>query len=501
MKKKLLKNLAAIVTLMLVLSGCVREDVVANVSYNDKVSGSIIVSVPEEIMLEVLGGYIYNDTVTAPKAVSARTISNRSGCDIGTLTLTVQNDQVLSSGYAVVRFDAANDADNVYVYGEITAGSQIDGSTVSETLTEAKIVTKSGLDSDCADISSLNTGVVSLADQQVNDGMISGIILGTLDTNLYNLAFANLSYLDRLYYSFASALLNAQTQSASYLDVNPEYSACFENLKSPDFDELLDRQFLPREFIKIANSMDSFKIYRDVEGYHLSCSYKNLNMSDLSRIDPLQPEQEPMGIATGIWNQDEEIDGVWIFQAAPPSSLAENVIDINELLTDQEMTDLSIAMNSGVFQDISVTGVILGTNGEIGANNTVSWDFYGMNNNTIPGGQDTPVQEMTAAVGRVVTFKNGMKAFSNSATQGGLVAIKTALKKEKPSSIQIIGVEDGSVAVDKVAANHALVVKRVNAIKAVLKSAKIKGAVTVKYVTTQDGADSLAKNKVVIRTN
>lgn len=499
MKKKLLKNLAALIALMLVLSGCVREEINVAIDYNDTTSGVIKLTVPEETLLEAAGAFMNEEFGNeTPFGLVNKSADSRNGCTLSNLEVAYRSAATFNSGHMVMRLDAPNSSENIYVYGSISQGQNFGGDTSTVLVPVATIVPKSGLDADCADFSSLSTGVVSLSSSNLGQFFGQTKILGTLNQNLYNLEFANLNIIDRQYLTFISLMYYSSEQENFYL-LNPELESCFEDLASPEMNELLDHLFLPGQLRALLNSQDNLKVYRDQIGITMECSYKNLDLEDLHRKDPANDDLPVYTTPTGVWSLDEN-EAVWNFVSVTGASLANTVIDPENNLSTLDLLQYSFAYNTGYLQNLKIQGVVISTNGSLDSDNTVSWAFRGLTEVTVLGGQDTPTQELSAVMGRVVNFKSNSVKFANTKTQGGLTSIAKALKKEKPSSIQIVAIEDGSLEDAAATANHNLAKKRATAIKNKLKTAKVKGTVTIVYVATEDGADSLAKNKVVIRS-
>ena len=499
MKNKLLKNLAALVALMLVLSGCIREELNVTVGYDDSTSGVIKFTVPEELLLEAAGALFNEDLGNeTPFGLTSKSAESRTGCALTNLEVTYNSATVFTSGYMVMRLDAPNSSDNIYVYGDISSGQSLGDEYSSVAISLATIVPKSGLTSDCADFSSLTNGVVSLATSNQGEFIGNSKILGSLDQELYNLQFANLGIVDREYLSFVS-LIYASSEQENFILLNPELESCFTALADPAMNELLDHLFLPGQLNTLLNSQDKLRVYRDQIGITLECSYEDLALEDLHRRNPADNDQPVYTTPAGVWSLDEN-EAVWHFDSETSSSPATTVLDPESNLSNMDLLQYTFTYNTGQLQNLKIQGVVLGTNGQVDSDNTVSWVFRGLMDFTVPGGQDTPTQEMDVVIGRVVNFKSNSTKFATTKTQGGLTSIMNALKQEKPSEIQIVAIENGSLAGAAATANENLVVKRAQAIKNKLKTAKIKGAISIVYVSTSDGSVSKANNQVVIRS-
>lgn len=483
----------ALLTLVLALSACTKQESDLVLNADGTLSGELTTLVPDNVTTN-FGFLDFAWDIQTPFEIINITAESRDGCTATNARFYVAEGEVSGLNYAAIRLDIADAERTVYAEGDVSASSN-DGDIYIE-IAQLQLVPKSENNSDCAYLDTVNSGALALANNSLN------YTLGSLNLDNNILQIANIPPSERIHYLLLTQM------NAGDLQENlrwPEGLQCTSQLSDSRFDLLNDRQLMPGEFLALVEEIDEIKLYKEQTGWISSCEFTGISLSALSR--ELPEDTEPPSLdPNGLWRISE--DGMtWDFLAetlAPGDEILE--INMDGTYTSDEMRAILYALETGTEIDLSVSGVVLATNGDFDqSKNKVSWSTAGVWSGppgfTIPGGADMREPRMNVLVGNAVSFVANKSTWSNATTFGGLKAKLASLKKSSVDVIQIVGIKKYGLTGSAAAANLKIVQKRVKAIKNKLQAAKVKADIEVVYLTPNSitGGDSKYANKVVVQ--
>ncbi len=483
----------ALLTLVLALSACTKQESDLVLNADGTLSGELITEIPDNIT----SNFIFVDfiwEIQTPLEIINVTAESRDGCTATNARFYVAEGQVSGLNYASIRLDIANAERTVYAYGDVTSSSN-EGDTYVE-IAQLQLVPKSENSSDCAYLDSVNSGALALASNGVD------YTLGSLNFDNNVLQIANIPPSERMHYILLTQIANAGAEENSRW---PEGQRCTSKLSDSRFDLLNDRQLMPGEFLALLEEIDGIKVQKEQTRWITSCEFSEISLSALSRALPEDPEP-PSPDSSGLWRIAE--DGItWDFLAQTINP-EEEILEINMdgVYSSNEMQAIVFALETGTEIDLSVSGVVLSTNGDFDqSKNKVSWSTSGIWGGspslTIPGGADMREPSMNVLVGNTVAFKTNKTTWSKAKTFGGLKSKLASLKKASVDTIQIVAIKKFGLSGAAATSNQKLLEKRVIAIKNKLTAAKVKADIEVVYLTPNSitGGDNKYANKVVVQ--
>jgi hypothetical protein len=438
--------------------------------------------------------------IQTPLEVINITMDSRSACSASGVKFYVASGEYIGLEYANIRLDIADSAHSVYGYGEVSGFSDIEGDSYIE-IENLVLYAKSGNDSDCAYLDTVNSGAIAFASNNYSES------LGSLDFPIGILQLANIPPAERIHYGLYNQIrANSEYQEN---DRYPETAQCDDILSDQKFDVLNDRQLMPGEFLSLVSDLEEISVHRLETAWETSCNFTNIPLTALSRVLP-EDTEEPSLDPSGRWTiSSDGLSWDYLAENYSPDDSENPVMEINMdgVYTPEEMQAIIFALETGYQTNMTIAGVVFSTNGDFNAaKNSVSWNTAGIWGGspsiTIPGGADMRQPSINVLVGHSVSFKANKATWSNATTFGGLKAKLASLKSASIDTIQIIGIKKIGLSGAAATANQKLVQKRVTAIKNKLNAAKVKADIEIVYLTPNsvDGGDSKYANKVVVQT-
>lgn len=483
----------ALLTLVLALSGCTKQESDLVLNADGTLSGELTTAISDNITSNFSFVDFIWETQTPLEVINV-TAESRDGCTATNARFYVAEGQVSGLNYASIRLDIANVERTVYAHGDVTASSN-EGDIYVE-IAQLQLVPKSENNSDCAYLDTVNSGALALASNGI------GNTLGSVNFENNVLQIANIPPAERIHYLLLTQLANAGEEENSRW---PEGQQCISQLSDSRFDLLNDRQLMPGEFLALVEEIDGLKVVKEQTRWITSCEFSGISLSALNRVIPEDPEPPTLDPG-GLWRSAE--DGItWDFLAETMNP-EEEILEINMdgVYTSNEMQAIVFALETGTEIDLSVSGVVLSTNGDFDqSKNKVSWRTSGTWGEspylTIPGGADMREPSMNVLVGNTVAFKTNKTTWSNAKTFGGLKPKLASLKKASVDTIQIVAIKKVGLSGAAATSNQKLLKKRVTAIKNKLTAAKVKADIEVVYLTPNSitGGDTKYANKVVVQ--
>ena len=483
----------ALLTLVLALSACTKQESDLALNADGTLSGELTSAIPDNVTSNFMFlDFVWN--IQTPLEIINITAESRDGCTATNARLYVAEGEVSGLTYAAIRLDIADAERTVYAEGDVTASSS-DGDIYVE-IAQLQLVPKSENNSDCAYLDTVNSGALALATNSVD------YTLGSVKFDNNILQIANIPPSERMHYILLSQLGSTEDNENSRW---PEGQQCASRLSDSKFDLLNDRQLMPGEFLALLEEIDEIKLYKEQTGWISTCEFSGISLSALSR--ELPEDTEPPSLdPNGLWRiAEDEITWDFLAQTLSPE---DEILEINMdgVYTSDEMRAILFALETGTEIDLSVSGVVLATNGEFDqTKNKVSWSSAGVWGGspglTIPGGADMRQPQMNVLVGNTVSFKTNKTTWSNAKTFGGLKSKLASLKKASVDTIQIVAIKKFGLSGAAATSNQKLLEKRVTVIKNKLTAAKVKADIEVVYLTPNSitGGDTKYANKVVVQ--
>ena len=518
---------AVLVVLALVLTGCYKMVDISTVTYDGKLSGTIKFTFPiENAELNDSAQFIFNShTVDGPIdgiVISYDDVENSfasiSTCRVTGMKLEIPNDSYpYFSNFVIVSQPEGLDT-LLYATGSIFSGADTQDGTMY--VVDAQIISESGNVDDCAAFEGVTTGEVYVSTDYpsttLNLGSLQMPEAAHLDSGLATLQLAHLPTEDRMAYQTILAMFaySADSEKNRVEDWKPEFRQCWKYLKSNKFNALNNRAFVSGELARMINDSKRMHVTSNSKVLKITCKYSGVDLQYADRGINEQPFASESPRPMGFWVKADD-NLTWEFRFRDFYRLdleavrSNGFYTINELnktnnLDTHDSNMYSYLKNLGSSQTMTIEGVVLDTNADFNqTNNTVTFNSSGV----AYSGRDLWLIEDSAKsgadylhglIGQDVSFKNGQKKLLTGAKE--LKAISKILKKSAPAQIRLVGIYDGSITSEKLAAkNVALVKKRLVVLKRKLKKLGVSATFVKGYVVDAipNLGDSKAKNKVV----
>jgi hypothetical protein len=297
-------------------------------------------------------------------------------------------------------------------------------------------------------------------------------------------------------------------------DWNPEFRQCWKYLKSTKFNALNTSTFVSGELTRMINKSKRMHVTSNSKVLKITCKYSGVDLQYADRGINEQPWASESPRPMGFWLKADD-NLTWEFRFRDHYRLDLEAIRTNGWYTINELNKTNnldthdsdmynYLKNLGSNQTMTIEGVVLETTGDFNQRkNTVTFHsggvaYSGRDLWLIEGSDKSGADYLRGLIGLDVAFKNGQTKLLTGAKE--LKAISKNLKKSAAAQIRLVGIYDGSITNEKLAAeNVALVKKRLVVLKRKLKKLGVSATFVKGYVVDAipNLGDSKAKNKVV----
>jgi hypothetical protein len=529
MRNVKLTLLAVIAILSLVLTGCYKITNVATVSYDGKLSGSFTVTVPIENadVYEGAGAIFASRSAEGPVDVLDITYSDGQDpfdeinkCLVTGMQVEIAETAYTDSVYFVVVYQSPQLDTKLYAVGY---SSSVTATANGKLLfADVFIIPESGNVSDCEDFQDATSGDVYLTPNSFGSslslGSIQALPISEADVGTFPLQMKHLPNKDRLLYQtittmFIKGSYNLNNPAA---DIFPETNQCFRYLTSAKFNALNTRTFKAGEFVEMLNDSKRIKVVSNAQEIRITCNYSALDLNYADRWVNEYPWQSESFNPMGFWfKADESL--IWEYRFREQNRMIlqsirdEGVYTVNDLNKNENLNAYKTKMYKylkklGISQTVKINGVVLESSVDLDSeNNSAVMSApgvlsYGMDWWLVEGSVKPGADYLSAVIGQAVSFDAKKKTFAS--TNSELVKFAKQLKADSPDQIRLVGIYDGSISNESLAAkNEELVEQRLTVLKKKLKALGVKANFINGFVVDEssNSGDPKAKNKVVIQ--
>ncbi len=526
MRHQKIKIVVIISCIGLVLSGCYKVKITAAANLDGSLTGSMTIETTKEDYQALLDeiNLSLNDDISERYEVVDISLDENSlnNCEVSDVTFEFEGTTPISE-YVSFSYVPDMRKNSLFVSGQITDGGDSDG-LGHLTIAKGLIVPASGNVADCENFADISTGKLMTSTGGFPSWSLGSIkdVRQSPSSEEFNITssllleqIANLPAQDRgLYLVLLELLLSGEMQEWSDSDL-PEFKQCSNYRASKKFNSLYYRTFADGEFYELVNSFSKLKVKETGSIFSVTCNFTNINLDYFDR-DMNEPTNSQRAINEGYWLSNEE-GLVWDYEMDADLNLeySNAVSDSNYTVIEIDPDNVAEGAQAAAFEAInrtlyknvySINGVILDTNGAMGADNKITfinrpWHSDGANLYYLKGFQPTKYN-MRSILGRVVQFKSNSPKITTS--QKILNKYVKALLKEKKKfkgELVVTGIHNAALEEEYLEANMLLVEKRVKALQAKLKKLGWKARIATGYISDIDAAsgDPKAKNKAVIQ--
>ncbi len=529
MRNVKLTLLAVIAILSLVLTGCYKITNVATVSYDGKLSGSFTVTVPIENadVYEGAGAIFGSRSAEGPVDVLDITYSDGQDpfdeinkCLVTGMQVEIAETAYTDSVHFVVVYQSPQLDTKLYAVGY--SGPATATANGKLLFADVFIIPESGNVSDCEDFQDATSGDVYLTPNSFGSslslGSIQALPISEADVGTFPLQMKHLPNKDRLLYQTITTLFIKGSYNLNNPadDIFPETNQCFRYLTSAKFNALNTRTFKAGEFVEMLNDSKRIKVISNAQEIRITCNYSEVDLNYADRWVNEYPWQSESFNPMGFWfKADESL--IWEYRFRDQNRMIlqsirdEGVYTVNDLNKNDNLNAYKTKMYKylkklGISQTVKVNGVVLESSVELDTeNNSAVMSapgvlFYGMDLWLVEGSVKPGADYLSAVIGQAVSFDAKKKTIAS--TNSELVKFAKRLKADSPDQIRLVGIYDGSISIESLAAkNEELVEQRLSVLKKKLKALGVKANFINSFVVddTPKSGDLKAKNKVVIQ--
>lgn len=529
MRNVKLTGLAIIAILSLILTGCYKIVNVATVSYDGKLTGSFTFTLPiENADLNQSATFVSESReTTGPLEVLSMSYDepelsfvNINNCVVGYMKMEIPAGNYGEFFNFVIVTQPETLEGKLYATGwAYYENSSNDGTIFT---VEVNLIPESGDAADCAQFDEVTTGEIHINPNFTNGSIGLGSVqmpaIAQRDVGLYTLQLSNLPMRDRLAYQTITQLFSRNSHSSDdlSLDWTPESKQCWNYLKSEKFNKLNNRTFESGEFLALINATKRMKVSYSSKILTITCKYSNVDLWYADRSVNEYPWQSESFNPMGFWYKADE-SLIWEYKFRDQNRMmldsirSDGYYTVNDLnkkdnLNSHDEKMYNYLKNVGTSHKIEINGVVLGTNANFDkAKNSVTFsaggvatsneDYWLIEDSIKPG-----ADYLNALIGQAVLFDSGKKSIATS--QAKLVEYAKILKKNSSNRIRLVGIYDGAITNESVAAtNQELVENRLSLLKNKLKKLGVKASFINGFVLDEQprSGDPKAKSKVVIQ--
>lgn len=523
MRIKSAQLVAILGILALSLSGCLKMSTTATVNQDGTLTGSATYegrATDLPYVLEQVGGF--DEDFGYKYEVTSINFGSLANCEVSNLTFTLAEGAPLATDLSF-SYVPAETKESLFVFGSVSSGG---GNSLS--IDKGIVIPASGEIADCQNLNDIETGkIVTYADQgfgQWKFGNISDVRTSKSEgfdfgAPMMIQQLANLPEEDRAVYLLLIEMMLGSNMETYQETTFPELKPCGKYSDHKKLNALNYRVMQSGEFEDLLDSFKEIKIIHTDEVFSVTCQFTNLSLNYFDRDINEYPDISASPQEQGSWQRVNQ-DLIWHYEMDANQGLSYNdaIADVDKQVValsanDELFGDASSAYEtlsrSQVSNTLKISGVILGTNGTVRANQVTfvnrPWYYSSLDNAYYYlDGFEPENYEMDAVLGLPVLFEANSSKIKTKAS----VISKFAKKKthvEVKKVVKLVGIYDGFLT-DPVEAlkNEKLVAKRLGVVKSMLKQQFKKLGVKVtfqkKYVVDDDPSGDLkAKHKIAIQ--